>query len=69
MKSGNRQGLIGLGLAALALYAAYAAELEDAVGRQILPLGRHGEGIEAIEQPLSVQVADIAQKAGVRKQL
>lgn len=65
----NAAGVIGLGLAALAVYAAYAAELEDAFGRQILPLGRRGKGVEAIQQPLSVQLADIAHKPGVRKQL
>jgi uncharacterized protein len=52
----NTAGLVGLVLAALAAYAAYAAELEDALGRPVLPLGRHDEGRDAVEQPLAGQV-------------
>jgi len=35
-------GIVGLVLAALAVYAAWAAELEDVLGRTVLPLGRRG---------------------------
>ena len=37
-------GVLGLLLAALAIYAAYAAELEDVLKRPVLPLGRRGRG-------------------------
>jgi succinate-acetate transporter protein len=62
-------GLVGLALFGLAMYAAWAAELEDALGRTILPLGRRGKGKTAVHGSLREQVNQIATKPGVREQL
>jgi hypothetical protein len=62
-------GVVGLVLCALAVYAAYAAELEDAYERPVLPLGRRGRGKRAVEDPLEGQIAGLARKPGVRAQL
>ena len=62
-------GVIGLCLAALALYAAYAAELEDVLRRPVLPLGRRGAGARAVETPYAEQIADVGREPGVRRQL
>jgi uncharacterized protein len=62
-------GIVGLVLCALAVYAAYAAELEDAWERPLLALGRRGRGQEAVENGLEGQIAGLARKPGVRAQL
>jgi succinate-acetate transporter protein len=62
-------GALGLLLLALALYAAWAAELEDALGRTVLPLGRRGRGKIAIDGSLLEQVKDVATRPGIREQL
>jgi succinate-acetate transporter protein len=62
-------GIVGLALCALAVYAAYAAELEDAWERPVLSLGRRGRGKRAVEDGLDGQIAGLAQKPGVRAQL
>jgi succinate-acetate transporter protein len=62
-------GVVGVALALLAVYAAWAAELEDAQGRTVLPLGRRGKGREAAEGSLLEQVREIESKPGVKKQL
>ena len=62
-------GVLGLLLFVLALYAAWAAELEDALGRTVLPLGRRGRGKVAIDGSLLEQVKDVATRPGVREQL
>ncbi len=62
-------GVIGLVLAALAVYAAYAAEFEDVLKRPLLPLGRRGEGERAVEGTYADQVAKLAREPGVRRQL
>jgi uncharacterized protein len=62
-------GVIGLCLAALALYAAYAAELEDVHRRPVLPLGRRGAGARAVEAPYAEQIVDVGREPGVRRQL
>jgi succinate-acetate transporter protein len=62
-------GLVGLALFGLAMYAAWAAELEDALGRTILSLGRRGKGKTAVHGSLREQVNQIATKPGVRDQL
>ena len=49
--------MIGLCLAALALYAAYAAEFEDVLRRPLLPLGRRGKASVAVEAPYAEQIA------------
>ncbi|NUT54511.1 MAG: hypothetical protein HOQ03_00825 [Thermoleophilia bacterium] len=62
-------GVIGLVLAALAVYAACAAEFEDVLKRPLLPLGRRGRGRLAVEGPYAEQIADVAREPGVRQQL
>lgn len=62
-------GVVGLILAALAVYAAYAAEWEDVLKRPVLPLGRRGKGREAVEGTYAQQVAALAHDPGVRQQL
>jgi hypothetical protein len=42
-------GVIGLVLAELAVYAAYAVEVEDVLKRPLLPLGRLGKGEQAVK--------------------
>ncbi|MGY1708729.1 hypothetical protein ACI8AC_04385 [Geodermatophilus sp. SYSU D00758] len=62
-------GWTGLALAALALYAALAMELEAAWGRTVLPLGRHGPGQSAVQGRGPLSPGDLAREPGVRAQL
>jgi succinate-acetate transporter protein len=62
-------GVIGLVLAGLALYAAYAAEFEDVLKRPVLPLGRRGKGELAVKGTYAQQIANVAHEPGVRQQL
>jgi succinate-acetate transporter protein len=65
----NAAGVIGLLLAAFAVYAAYAAEFEDVLERPVLPLGRRGKGERAVKGTYAQQIADVANEPGVRQQL
>lgn len=62
-------GWVGVALAALALYAALALELEGGQEKTVLPLGRRGPGRAAMsgEGPLAPQ--RLIEEAGVRPQL
>jgi uncharacterized protein len=62
-------GIVGLFLFAFAMYAALAAELEDAQKRTILPLGRRGKGKAAVEGSLVDQVLHVDSEPGVKQQL
>jgi uncharacterized protein len=62
-------GVIGLILFALAMYAAWAASLEDAIGRTVLPLGRRGKGKVAVTGSLLEQTKEVVTEPGVREQL
>jgi uncharacterized protein len=62
-------GVVGLFLAAIALYAAFAAGLEDSMKRPVLPIGRHSRGRAAVEGSLMEQLEDIRKEPGVRQQL
>ena len=62
-------GIVGLALAVLAVYAAWASELEDATGKSILPTGRRGKGLIALHGSLYEQVKDVSAEAGVRTRL
>jgi len=62
-------GVVGLALAALAIYAALAMALEDARRRTVLPLLRRGSGRASMEEGLSAQVDRIEHEAGIREQL
>jgi succinate-acetate transporter protein len=65
----DASGVAGLVLFALALYTAWAAALEDAQGRTVLPLGRHGKGKLASHGSLLEQVKEAPTEPGVRTQL
>jgi uncharacterized protein len=62
-------GLVGLVLFALAVYAAWASELEDAAGHTVLPLGRRGKGAIALRGSLLEQVGEVVHEPGIRQQL
>ena len=62
-------GLIGLGLCALAVYAALAMALEDTARETRLPVLRRGAGRAALEGGLDDQLGRIEREAGVREQL
>ena len=63
-------GVLGLVLTPLAVYAAWAAALEDVHKRTILPLGRRGRARRAVERGLDEEVApNLAREPGVRHQL
>jgi succinate-acetate transporter protein len=62
-------GIVGLFLGALAVYAAFALELEDAARRTLLPLGRRGAGASALTADLDGQLSNVAAEPGVRIQL
>ena len=63
-------GILGLVVAAVALYAALALELEDnAVEDTLLPTFRVRDSARALTAPLHVQVEQLENEAGVRKNL
>jgi len=62
-------GVLGLALFLLALYAAFASELEDALGRTVLPLGRRGKGKTAMDGSMPEQFKDLSTQPGVRTKL
>jgi uncharacterized protein len=62
-------GIVGLVLAGLALYAALAVELEDVRKRTVLPVGRRGKGVVAVEGTLYEQAAEVHHEPGVRQML
>lgn len=62
-------GWWGVGLAALALYAALAFEVEDVRRRTILPVLRHGVGRAAVEGGIETELDRVEREAGVREQL
>lgn len=62
-------GVVGLLLFVLAIYVAWASELEDALGRTVLPVGRRGKGRTAMHGSLLEQTEDLATEPGVRARL
>ncbi|MGH8982161.1 MAG: hypothetical protein ACRDWE_14280 [Acidimicrobiales bacterium] len=60
---------VGIALAALALYAALAFELEDQRRRTVLPTFRRRSGVVAMTGDLAAQVGRAHNEAGVRRQL
>ncbi len=62
-------GVVGLVLFLLAMYVAWASELEDATGRTVLPVGRKGKGLTAMHGSLLEQTKDLATEPGVRTRL
>jgi hypothetical protein len=61
--------IAGFVLSGLALYAAFAFELEDSKRRTILPTLRHSMGRTAMTGGLTDELADVRHEAGVRAQL
>ncbi|MFE7564110.1 acetate uptake transporter family protein [Kitasatospora sp. NPDC057500] len=66
---GYLSGALGMLLAVVALYAAFALMLEDMRGEEVLPVGRRGPAHEAVEGNLAVQLRDLERQAGVRRTL
>jgi succinate-acetate transporter protein len=62
-------GVVGLVLAALALYGAAASELEESRRGEVLPLGRRGEAARAVAGGFGEQVRPVATEPGVRTRL
>jgi uncharacterized protein len=63
-------GIVGLVVAAVALYAALALELEDnSIEDTLLPTFRTRESAQALVGPLDLQVDRLEHEAGVRKNL
>ena len=62
-------GAVGIALALAALYASLAFELEDQQRSTVLATLRRGKGAAAMQEPLPAQVRQIANEAGVRRQL
>lgn len=62
-------GGAGLVLAAAALYAALALELEDTHHRTVLPTGRRGTGADTMTGSAQDELSSVVHEAGVRKQL
>ncbi|MFJ3975268.1 hypothetical protein [Streptomyces sp. NPDC090021] len=67
--TGTLSGWLGLLLAGVALYTAFALMLEDMRGEEVLPIGRSGPARHAVEGDLSVQLRDLERQAGVRRTL
>jgi uncharacterized protein len=65
----DASGWVGLALCVLALYNAFAFEVEDTRHRTILPVLRWGTGRRAIEGGVRAQTRQVEQEAGVREQL
>jgi succinate-acetate transporter protein len=62
-------GVSGLVVAGLALYAAFAYEIEAAQRRTVLPTGRVGPGRAALARDFAEEMAGIEHDPGVRRQL
>lgn len=62
-------GIAGLVLAAAALYAGLAFELEDSRGATLLPTLRTGTGRSALAGNLADEAAGVHHEAGVRRKL
>jgi succinate-acetate transporter protein len=62
-------GVVGILVAAAALYSALALELEGSTQRTVLPTFRRVQSAMALNAPLEEQVARLEHEAGVRKNL
>ncbi|QNS08450.1 hypothetical protein IAG42_00280 [Streptomyces xanthii] len=62
-------GALGLVVALVAMYAAFALMLEDMRSEEVLPIGRSGPAHAAMEGDLSVQLRNLERHAGVRRTL
>jgi hypothetical protein len=62
-------GWVGLLLGLVAFYTALAMELEGTTGRTVLPLGRRGPGLAAVQGGGAPDTDGLATEPGVRPQL
>ncbi|MFB7513206.1 GPR1/FUN34/YaaH family transporter [Streptomyces sp. NPDC056144] len=62
-------GVLGLVVAVVAMYTAFALMLEDMRSEQVLPIGRSGPAHLAVEGDLAVQLRNLERQAGVRRTL
>lgn len=62
-------GWEGLVLAAFAIYAAFGSDLEGALQRSVLPMGRHGPGRRALDQNVADQEPQLEREPGIRQQI
>jgi succinate-acetate transporter protein len=62
-------GWLAVAIFALACYGGLAFMLEDALGKEVLPVFRTGSAREAVEGDLSAQLERIESEAGVRQAL
>lgn len=62
-------GALGLVVAVVAMYTAFALMLEDMRSEQVLPIGRSGPAHLAVEGDLGVQLRNLERQAGVRRTL
>lgn len=62
-------GAVGCLLALIAVYGAFAVELEGMEHRTVLPTFRHGRGLRTLQPDLAEQVRTVAAEPGVRSQL
>ncbi|MFF4377990.1 GPR1/FUN34/YaaH family transporter [Kitasatospora sp. NPDC001547] len=66
---GQVAGALGMLLAAVAMYAAYALMLEELRGREVLWIGRNGPVRDAMRAGLDGQLQRLERQAGVRRTL
>ncbi|MFI6847712.1 GPR1/FUN34/YaaH family transporter [Kitasatospora sp. NBC_00085] len=62
-------GALGLVVALVAMYTAFALMLEDMRSEEVLPIGRSGPAHAAFEGGLAVQLRNLERQAGVRRTL
>ncbi len=62
-------GTLGILVALVSTYAAFALMLEDMRSEEVLPIGRSGPAHHALEGDLAVQLRNIERQAGVRRTL
>ncbi|GAA4839168.1 hypothetical protein GCM10023235_13080 [Kitasatospora terrestris] len=62
-------GALGLLVALVAMYTAFALMLEDMRTEEVLPIGRSGPAHAAVEGDLAVQLRNLERQAGVRRTL
>ncbi|MFE0702208.1 GPR1/FUN34/YaaH family transporter [Streptomyces sp. NPDC058872] len=62
-------GALGLVVALVAMYTAFALMLEDMRSEEVLPIGRSGPAHLAVEGDLAVQLRNLERQAGVRRTL
>ena len=66
---GHIAGVLGFVLVAAARYTAWALLLEDMRGRTVLPVGRRGPALAALQGEVSDQLVGLEHSAGVRRTL